>query len=90
MFLYIKKSERIKAYWTDTSAVRRGSMVVMTVCSSNKFWGISSDGRAPALQAGCQRFDPVILHQYRPPMLNLVGNHIEKVIVYAVATVIAI
>ncbi len=32
MFLYIKKSERIKAYWTDTSAVRRGSMVVMTVC----------------------------------------------------------
>ena len=32
MFLYIKKSERIKAYWTDTSAVRRRSMVVMTVC----------------------------------------------------------
>ena len=26
------------------------------------FWGISSDGRAPALQAGGQRFDPAILH----------------------------
>jgi hypothetical protein len=26
--------------------------------------GISSAGRAPALQAGGRRFDPVILHQY--------------------------
>ncbi len=26
-------------------------------------WGISSVGRAPALQAGGQRFDPAILHQ---------------------------
>ena len=26
-------------------------------------WGFSSAGRAPALQAGGQRFDPVILHQ---------------------------
>jgi hypothetical protein len=26
-------------------------------------WGISSAGRAPALQAGGRRFDPVILHQ---------------------------
>jgi hypothetical protein len=25
-------------------------------------WGISSAGRAPALQAGGRRFDPVILH----------------------------
>ena len=25
-------------------------------------WGISSAGRAPALHAGGQRFDPVILH----------------------------
>ena len=30
---------------------------------SNPKWGISSDGRAPALQAGGRRFDPVILHQ---------------------------
>ena len=28
-----------------------------------KIRGISSAGRAPALQAGGQRFDPVILHQ---------------------------
>lgn len=27
-------------------------------------WGISSAGRAPALQAGGRRFDPVILHQF--------------------------
>ena len=27
------------------------------------FWAISSAGRAPALQAGCRRFDPVIAHQ---------------------------
>ena len=26
-------------------------------------WGYSSAGRAPALQAGGQRFDPVCLHQ---------------------------
>lgn len=26
-------------------------------------WAISSAGRAPALQAGCQQFDPVIAHQ---------------------------
>jgi hypothetical protein len=26
--------------------------------------GISSAGRAPALQAGGRRFDPVILHHY--------------------------
>ena len=26
-------------------------------------WGISSAGRAPALQAGGQRFDPAMLHQ---------------------------
>ena len=25
-------------------------------------WGISSDGRAPALHAGGQRFDPAMLH----------------------------
>ena len=27
-----------------------------------KSWAISSAGRAPALQAGCRRFDPVIAH----------------------------
>ena len=27
-------------------------------------WGYSSVGRAPALQAGGQRFDPAYLHQY--------------------------
>ena len=27
-------------------------------------WGISSAGRAPALHAGGQRFEPAILHQF--------------------------
>ena len=27
-------------------------------------WGYSSAGRAPALQAGGQRFDPAYLHQF--------------------------
>ena len=29
-----------------------------------KKWGLSSAGRAPALHAGGQRFDPASLHQY--------------------------
>ena len=29
-------------------------------------WGCSSAGRAPALQAGGQRFDPANLHQMGP------------------------
>ncbi len=27
-------------------------------------WAISSAGRAPALQAGCRQFDPVIAHHF--------------------------
>src|SRR5215469_11262256 len=33
-------------------------------------WGISSAGRAPALQAGGRRFDPVILHQSSMPSVR--------------------
>ena len=32
-------------------------------------WGISSAGRAPALQAGGRRFDPDILHHSSMPVL---------------------
>ena len=39
-------------------------------------WGISSAGRAPALQAGGRRFDPVILHQ-------LQGNVLGKAVKYS-------
>ena len=34
--------------------------------AQNKIWGISSAGRAVALQAIGQRFDPVILHHNHP------------------------
>ena len=30
-----------------------------------KIWGFSSAGRAPALQAGGQRFDPANLHHFK-------------------------
>ena len=30
-----------------------------------KIWGFSSAGRAPALQAGGQRFDPAYLHHFQ-------------------------
>ena len=32
---------------------------------SPEIWGFSSAGRAPALQAGGQRFDPANLHQLK-------------------------
>ncbi len=31
--------------------------------NSRELWAISSAGRASALQAECQQFDPVIAHQ---------------------------
>ncbi len=37
-------------------------------------WGFSSAGRAPALQAGGQRFDPANLHQ-----INLMGTRVRAV-----------
>ena len=40
-------------------------------------WGISSAGRAPALQAGGRRFDPVILHQ----LLNVKTKQLENCLV---------
>ena len=47
-------------------ARRRRVRLVHEVLSNDAWWslrGISSAGRAPALQAGGRRFDPVILHQ---------------------------
>ena len=41
---------------------------------AKKIWGFSSAGRAPALQAGGQRFDPANLHQYGP-IAQLVRAH---------------
>ena len=43
------------------------SLVLLNEQLSDKvmrvLWGFSSSGRAPALQAGGERFDPVNLHQ---------------------------
>jgi hypothetical protein len=43
--------------------IRRGSLVRVQPDPPSS-WGISSAGRAPALQAGGRRFDPVILHHH--------------------------
>ena len=42
----------------------------------NEIWGYSSAGRAPALQAGGQRFDPAYLHHgcYHPKEPLGLGN----------------
>ncbi len=37
-------------------------------CQALHIWRISSAGRAPALQAGGRRFDPVILHHLHLPV----------------------
>ena len=38
-------------------------MTNKTTTKREVLWGFSSSGRAPALQAGGERFDPVNLHQ---------------------------
>src|SRR5256885_10490345 len=45
------------------SSPTRPTKIPMSGCRGSR--GISSAGRAPALQAGGRRFDPVILHQDR-------------------------
>ena len=45
-----------------------------------EIWGYSSAGRAPALQAGGQRFDPAYLHQREEPRLKAlldISNRLE-------------
>ncbi len=54
-------------------------------------WGVSSAGRAPALHAGGQRFDPVTLHHFlfyfswgvssagRAPALHAGGQRFDPV-----------
>ena len=39
-----------------------------------KIWGFSSAGRAPALQAGGQRFDPANLHHILKELTEASGN----------------
>ena len=41
-------------------------------------WGISSAGRAPALQAGGQRFEPAILHHFLIIINKFIDVKIEK------------
>ena len=39
--------------------------------------GISSAGRAPALQAGGRRFDPVILHHFGWPLVRMTASYVQ-------------
>ena len=47
---------------TDNREVDGSSPFWPTTSKRKKIWGFSSAGRAPALQAGGQRFDPANLH----------------------------
>ena len=49
--------------------------------------GISSAGRAPALQAGGRRFDPVILHQEQKPLFKLASMEAVSITVFTVSVV---
>ena len=53
------------------------------VASSNlvfrSIWGLSSAGRAPALHAGGQRFDPARLHQFYIFMLEVYPSLAEGI-----------
>ena len=44
-------------------------------------WGVSSVGRAPALQAGCRRFEPDTFHYIFLPELRLVEHPIVNRVV---------
>ncbi len=59
IFVLIKAEEReaYKLYVTDRPTQTQDQ-------KHFKKWGISSAGRAPALHAGGQRFDPAILHHF--------------------------
>ena len=53
-------------------------MLFPTGSNQLKFWGLSSDGRAVALQASGQGFDPLRLHQHLiEPKLPINDAHYE-------------
>ena len=52
---------------TDELTIDSWQLTMDVPCKKmGKIWGFSSAGRAPALQAGGQRFDPANLHQNGP------------------------
>lgn len=62
--------------------------------NSRELWAISSAGRASALQAECQQFDPVIAHQMarwcsgltcRPVTAEIVSSNLIRVAIAEVA-----
>ena len=68
MLFRSKKSMGWKLTVVRDAETNHGSLISVRLMSEEKqnrdnTWGYSSAGRAPALQAGGQRFDPVYLHQ---------------------------
>ena len=57
-----KRWVRITVSTRDSQSRNRSSILLP---STNSIWGISSVGRAPALQAGGQEFESLILHTKR-------------------------
>ena len=52
------------------------------VNKSSLLWGYSSAGRASALQAEGQRFDPVYLHHLNFPKLNKINRRVVVSAIY--------
>ena len=78
--MYVPDTPLNRAAFTDETVLAEIYKVSSIRIVFKEIGGISSAGRASALHAEGQRFDPVILHQSRLPLLNPVGNHIAKVI----------
>ena len=53
-------------------------------------WGLSSVGRAPALQAGCRRFDSVRLHQTPIRRLIWEGADHHRIATHSIAVEVII
>ncbi len=76
-----ERSTLLQAYWAYSSAGLERTPDKREVDGSSPFrpikveykapWGFSSAGRAPALQAGGHRFDPVNLHWQRCQLRTL-------------------
>ena len=65
------KKNVVKSKVSRTESNRCLILKALKRFSEKEIWGYSSAGRAPALQAGGQRFDPAYLHQR-------IGNNPEK------------
>ena len=61
--------------WQLTVMKKKNCQLSTINCPLNPIWGVSSAGRAPALQAGGHRFDPGTLHQTNRQLRDWLKHH---------------